>query len=359
MDIALIWSKVWPILVAILFFGFIVTIHELGHFVFAKLFKVKVNEFAIGMGPKLFGFVKGETKYSLRLLPVGGYCAMEGEDGDSADENAFGRKKVSRRIIIVAAGACMNIILGFILFIILTSGSELVGTTTVAKFDDNATSSSCDLQVGDKIISVDGTRVFSSTDLSYCLTRGEDNKVDLVIRRDGVKYTLENVEFPQTEYEGRTMMTMDFYLLGKQPNIVNRLVYALQETIATENMVRMSLIDMIGGKYGLKDLSGPIGTMEILSDAASGIASDDEEERSDSLYYLVYLMAFLTINIGFVNLLPIPALDGGRLFFLIIEAVIRKPVLPKYEGYVHAAGLAILLALIAVISVKDVIYLFK
>ena len=359
MSIALIWSKVWPILIAIVFFGFIVTIHELGHFAFAKLFKVRVNEFAIGMGPKLFSIQKGETKYSLRLFPVGGYCAMEGEDGNSEDENAFGKKKCWKRIIIVAAGACMNIILGFILFTVLTSGDDLVGTTTVARFDDNAVSCTCDLQAGDKILKVDGTRVLTYTDLSYCLMRGDDNMVDLVIERDGKKYTLEDVEFPQTEYEGRTMMTIDFYLLGKEPTILNRLVYSVKETIATENMVRLSLIDMLTGMYGIKDLSGPIGTMEIISDAASGITAEDEQERSDALYYLVYLMAFLTVNIGVVNLLPIPALDGGRLFFLVIELIRRKPILPKYEGYVHAAGLALLLALIAVISVKDVIFLFK
>ncbi|HHU84611.1 MAG TPA: site-2 protease family protein [Clostridiales bacterium] len=354
-----IWSKIWQILLAIVFFGIIIFVHELGHFVFAKLFKVKVNEFALGMGPRLFGFTKGDTKYSLRLFPIGGYCAMEGENEDSEDSGAFCNKKVWQRIIIVAAGATMNILLGFIIFGILNSSADLVGTTKIARFDDNAVSATCDLKEGDRIIKIDGTRIFTATDMAYCLTRGDDQYVDMTIERDGKKIELVEVEFPQEEYEGRTILIRDFWLLGEEPNFFNRLSYTLKETIATENMVRLSLLDMITGKYGLKDLSGPIGTMEIISDAAGDISSDDKEERKAAIEYLLFLMAFISINIGMVNVLPIPALDGGRLFFLVIEAIRRKPIPQKYEAYVHAAGMILLLALIAVISLKDIIYLFK
>lgn len=357
---AAVWSKAWPILLGILFFGLIITIHELGHFAFAKLFKVKINEFSIGMGPAIFKRKKGDTDYALRLFPVGGYVAMDGEDGQSEDENAFCKKAVWKRMIIVVAGATMNIILGFLLFSIIISRQDLVGTTTVAKFDDNAVSSTCGLQVGDRIIKVDGTRVFTNSDLSYALTRGKDNRADLTVVRDGEKLELENVGFLETEIDGRTYVVRDFFFLGKENNFFRSLTHGVVETVATENLVRMSLVDMVTGKYGLKDLSGPIGTMQVISQAASDIGSaQTSEERSDALYFLIYLMAFITVNIGVVNLLPIPALDGGRLFFLVIEAIRRKPILPKYEGYVHAAGLVLLLLLIAVVSAKDIIYLFK
>lgn len=357
---AAVWSKAWPILLGILFFGLIITIHELGHFAFAKLFKVKINEFSIGMGPAILKRKKGDTDYALRLFPVGGYVAMDGEDGESEDENAFCNKAVWKRIIIVAAGATMNVILGFLLFSIIISRQDLVGTTIVAKFDDDAVSSSCGLMVGDRIIKVDGTRVFTNSDLSYCLTRGDDKYADLTVVRDGEKLELEDVEFLETEMDGRTYVVRDFYFLGKENNFFRSLTHGVVETVATENLVRMSLVDMITGKYGLKDLSGPIGTIQVMSQAASDVSSaQTSEERSNAMYYLVYIMAFITVNIGVVNLLPIPALDGGRLFFLVIEAIRRKPILPKYEGYVHAAGLVLLLLLIAVVSAKDIIYLFK
>lgn len=354
-----IWSKAWPILLGILFFGFIIIIHELGHFSFAKLFKVKINEFSIGMGPALFNRERNSTRYSLRLLPFGGYVSMEGEDEGSQDENAFCNKSVWKRIIIVIAGAAMNIILGFLLFAILQGSQELVGTTTVVQFSEKAQSCNYGLEVGDKIVKVDNTRVFTNTDLSYCLTRGDDNKVDLTVIRDGEKLLLSDVVFPQEEYEGRTFMTRDFWLLGKEKNVFNVIGSAVLETIANENMVRLSLVDMITGKYGIKDMSGPIGTMEIIADAATEAVSGDKEKRGDAVYYLIFIMAFITVNIGVVNLLPIPALDGGRLIFLVLEAIRRKPLLPKYEKYVHAVGLVLLLALIAIVTIKDVVYLFR
>lgn len=351
--IGAVWGKVWPILFAIVFFGFIIFIHELGHFVSAKLNRVTVHEFAIGMGPCILKFKKGGTQYALRLFPIGGYVQMEGEDESSEDPGAFCNKKVWQRIIIVAAGALMNILLGLILSGVLVGTQDLVGTRTVARFYDDAVSSQYGLQAEDKIVEVNGMHIFNSTDLSYAMIRDEDAVYDFVVVRGGEKVELNGVRFATEEVEGRQVVIYDFILYGleKTPWLVIK--NAFLDTVSTARLVWLSLFDIVTGRYGIKDLSGPIGTISVIADVASQSAA------ADKISNIVNIMAFITINIGVFNLLPIPALDGGRLFFLIVEGIFRRPILPKYEKYVHAAGMILLLALVAVISVKDVIYLFK
>ncbi|MDR1629370.1 MAG: M50 family metallopeptidase [Oscillospiraceae bacterium] len=349
------WGKVWPILFAILFFGFIILIHECGHFFFAKLFKVKVNEFAIGMGPKIFSKKGKETAYSLRAFPIGGFVSMEGEDEESADENSFQTKKAWQRFIIIAAGAICNLIFGLVLIAVLLSKQDLVGTTQVLRFEENAISDESGLQVNDEIIKINGLRLYSDRDLSYALMRGDNTSFEFVVKRGGETVVLPDVQFAATEYEGRTIVSQDFYVLGVPKTFGNMFTSTFAETASMARLVRLSLADLISGKYGLKDLSGPVGTMEIIADAATDAATGKEY----GLEMIVTIMAFITINIGVVNLLPIPALDGGRLVFLLLEIIRRKPVLPKYEKYVHAGGLALLLAFMALITLKDVIYLFK
>lgn len=355
-SIALIWSKVWPILLAIVFFGLIIFIHEFGHFFTAKLNGVTVHEFSIGMGPLLFKFRKGETLYSLRLLPIGGFNRMEGEDEESESDRAFCNKKVWRRIIIVAAGATMNLLLGFLMLGVINGTDDLIGTRTVADFYDTAVSCDYGLQVGDKIVEINGRHIFNSTDLSYAMARDQDAVYDFVVVRDGEKVKLENVKFGTKDVDGRQTVIFDFILYGveKTPWLVLRNTFL--DTVSTARVVWLSLFDLVTGRYGLRDLSGPIGTISAISNVVTGEQGTPVGER---ILTVVEIMAFISINIGVFNLLPIPALDGGRLFFLFIEAILRRPILPKYEKYVHAAGMVLLLGLIAVVSVKDIIYLFK
>lgn len=348
-----IWNTVWPILVAIIIFGLIVFIHEFGHFIFAKIFKIKVNEFAIGFGPALFQFQKGETKYAVRILPFGGYCAMEGEDGDSSDERAFFKAKPWKRIIVVAAGAVFNIILGFILMVGLVSVSasvqkeNLIGTTTVAKFEENATSEKTGLKEKDKILKINGRRIFSLEEISYMFSVADGNEVDMTVERNGEKVELENVEFPLQSYEGKNYISIDFYFKGEKANFGLCLKEGFNRTVSYSRIVFMSLGDLITGKYGLNDVSGPVGVAKVVSEAVTTTA----DKGIDGFIYLLRILGLITINLGVFNLLPIPALDGSRILFILIEWIRRKPI--KKEAVVHAIGMAILLIFMVILVFKD------
>ena len=348
------WSKAWPIIIAILFFGLIIFIHELGHFTFAKLFKVKVNEFAMGMGPTLFKKKKGETTYALRLLPIGGFVSMEGEDEESEDERSFAKKSCWQRIIIVAAGAVMNLLLGFIICICINANQELVATPIVADFRSDAVSVSEGLEKNDKIIEIDNHSVSSYMDLSFLMLRDKDGVMDITVKRDGEKVLLEDVAFQMRELEdGTKSMYFDFIVYGVEPTFLNVITSSAGETLSIAKVVYLSLFDLVTGQYGLNDLSGPIGTVTYIADAAT----DAGQTRDFSTLFLI--MALITINIGVFNLLPLPALDGGRLFFMAIELVRRKPIKQKYESWVHAAGLALLILLMLIISASDILKLIK
>ena len=379
LNLSLIWSKVWPILLAILFFGIIIALHEFGHFITAKLFKVRVNEFAIGMGPALFKKRKGqkiiffpnlrkfnkkkkeqdeseiqqdsipqgvgETEYSLRILPIGGYCAMEGENGDSADTAAFCSKKPWKRLIILAAGATLNIILGLLLISVMLLSDKTVLTNKVSYVTESVAAAENSLTVGDEIIEVDGTRVYSTRDLSYCLFyRSDEDGADLTIKRNGQKLVIENFIFDDTDTEN----PFYFAVTENKVTLLNCGAYAIKETAAMAKLVYLSLIDMLGGDYGLDDLSGPIGTVNIVAESATQAVSEQDYSG------MLFLLAFITVNIGLVNLLPLPALDGGRIFFVIIEMIIRRPVPQKFEAIVHAIGMILLLALMALICFNDI-----
>lgn len=336
-----IWNTVYPIIIAILFFELIIVVHEGGHFIAARLMKVKVNEFSIGMGPKLFQFKKGETKYTLRLILFGGYCAMEGEDDESTDDNAFSKKKVIQRIFVVISGAVMNLILGFLVIAVLVSSQNLIGTPTVAKFEDNAVSSST-LQAGDTIKSIDGMRVYTATDVSTGFSRSQDNKVQMVVERDGKDENLE-VEFETQNYEGRQYIKMDFWLLGTQKTVGSVIKNTAMEWISYARMVFLSVHDLILGRYHLSDLSGPVGAVSVVSDAVK-----------TSAFSMLKIMALLTINIGLFNLFPIPALDGWRLFLLLFEGITKKKLPSKWEWVINSIGLVLLIGFMCVITFSDI-----
>lgn len=344
-----LWSKAWPILFALLFFGVIIMIHECGHFTCAKIFKVKVNEFSLGMGPALFKRKKGDTLYAVRLFPIGGYVAMEGEDDASEDDRAFNKKPVWQKMIIVVAGALMNLILGFILMVLLlTTSTDLIGTNTIKEFYPDAVSSQYGLQAGDRFLEIDGHHVWSELDLSFLMSRSQDGVFDFVVERDGEKVTLNDVHFATEQQNGVTLIQYDFIIIGEQPGFLNIVKNAFTQSASIVRMVWLSVFDLVTGRYGMSELAGPVGTVDIIADVTAQAVS------SGSLTNLLTIMAFITINVGVANLLPLPALDGGRFLFLAIEAVRRKPVNPKYEGYVHAAGLALLLLLMVVVTYNDI-----
>lgn len=349
LSVSAVWSKAWPILIAVLFFGLIIIIHEVGHFITAKLSGVTVHEFSIGMGPKLFSVGKKETKYSFRLIPFGGYVAMEGEDEESEDEGAFNKKPVWKRIIIISAGAVMNLLLGLILVGVMMGQQDLIGTQQIARFEPNAMSQQTGLKEGDKIIKINGKRLYSARDLNYLMMRGDDGVFSFVVERNGEKVELENVRFETERQEGYLLIKYDFIVYGVPSSFLNCVKYSFGETVSTARIVWLSLFDLVTGQYGMTDLAGPVGTVEIIADVATNY----------HLEQLLSLMAFITINVGVFNLLPLPALDGGRLFFLLVEAIRRKPIKPKYEGYVHAAGMALLLALMVFVTFNDVLNLIR
>lgn len=340
-----IWQTVYPIIIAVLFFQLIIVIHEGGHFVAARLMKIKVNEFSIGMGPKLIQFTKGETKYTLRLVLFGGYCAMEGEDSDSDDENAFSNKRVIQRIFVVVAGAFMNLVLGLVIISIMVSTQSLIGTTTVAKFEDNALSSQT-LEVGDKIKSIDGMRVYTSTDVTTGLSRSADNTVEFVVERNGEAKTID-VEFEMSEYEGHQYINMDFFVLGVEKTFSSVIKESLAQFVSYCRMIFLSLHDLIVGRYGVSDISGPVGTVSIVSTAVK-----------TSLPTVLRIMALLTVNVGLFNLFPFPALDGWRLFVLVFEGIFKKKLPSKFEWLINSIGLALLIGLMCVVTFSDITKLF-
>jgi regulator of sigma E protease len=351
-SIAAVWGKVWPILIAILFFGLIIFFHELGHFLFAKLFGVQVNEFAMGMGPTLFKFKKGETKYALRLLPIGGFVSMEGEDEESENERAFCNKPTWQRFIIVAAGGIINLIMGVIIVAVMLCQSDLIGLPEIHSFEENSVSS-VQLMAGDKIKEINDKKVYSEYDLGFLMARDGDGTMDFVVERNGEDVELNGVEFQTYEKDGTVMIVYDFIIRGVEPGFLNVAKNSVLQSVSIGRIVWISLLDLVTGRYGLSELSGPMGTVEYIADPAQ--TATQKMDYS----YLLNMMAMITINIGLFNLLPLPALDGGRLFFMVIEMVARKPVPRKYEGWVHAVGLVLLLLLMLVISFSDIMRLIR
>lgn len=342
-----IWNNVWPYLVAVLVFLVLIVIHEFGHFIAAKLVGVRVNEFAVGFGPKLFSKRWGETKYALNLIPLGGYCAMEGEDEDSGDDRAFCNKSAWRRLIIVVMGAVFNLILGLIIIAIVLAPQSRFTTTTVAEFGENAVSNQYGLEAGDKILEVDGRRIFSTYDLSYAFTNIDDGMIDLTVLRDGEKVKLHNVKFATAEAEGITYLTVDFYVYGQEKTVGSFIKNTVSTATSYCAVVWRSLIDLITGKYGISAVSGPVGVTAAIGNAAK-----------QSLSSLLPIMALITINLGIFNLLPVPALDGGRVLFILFEMIFRKPVPQKYEALVHGIGFALLIGFMLIITAKDIWSLF-
>ena len=436
------------ILIGVLLFELIIFIHEFGHFITAKKSGIKVNEFSLGMGPKIFSFGKGETKYSLRLFPIGGYCAMEGEDEESPEPRAFNNAKIWKRMIVIIAGAVMNIILGLLLMFVIVVQQDSFSTTTVSSFPPTSYTANSGLQVGDEIKEINGYGINTSMDFSYPISTAdlktvkgdtlevykedccnnlynmaakavqeqgesisdetinalnktlttasgkinavtdkksandiyqeyykeinsllgikdytiEEIKVketrqrytaDILVERDGEEVMLNDVQFftYTTKDDDEPKMSMDFYVEQMDKTVGSVISQTFKQTISTCKMVYASLGGLLTGKFGFKDLSGPVG----IASAVTEVASESLQTGFlDAVNSIIYVMMIITVNLGLFNMLPFPALDGGRFVFLLIEAIRRKPVPRKAEAVVNRIGMALLILLTVVITVSDV-----
>lgn len=345
------------IIIAVIIFGLIVIVHEFGHFICAKLSGVRVLEFSIGMGFKLFQKQIGETKYSIRLLPLGGFCAMEGEDEDSNDPHSFRSAKLWKRMIILVAGAGMNFILGFMTIVIMMSMLNSVPTKQIEGFsavqledgtlERHSGSYDSGLRYDDIFYEIDDTRIFSMLDINYILSASPTNVHDVTVIRDG-----EKVEFDDVTFENASGGTVDFGLVQKEKNPLTIIKGSGEMFMSMGHIVGMSLKQLVSGQAKKEDISGPVGVVTAINET-----TQESEDIKDTIFQLVYMTSLITINIGIFNLLPIPGLDGGRLIFCFIELIRRKPVKPEHEGYVHLAGMVLLFGIMIMATYNDIVRL--
>ena len=347
---------------AILLFSFLIFIHELGHFIAAKAFGVQVNEFSLFMGPAIFKKQVGQTLYSIRCIPIGGFCAMEGEDEASDNPRAFPNAAWWKRVIILAAGAAMNFLTGIVLLACFFAPNKQFILPVIGEVDPRCSfAGSAGIQEGDRILSVDGEKVYVYSDFSLILSLNPGDVHDLVLDRGGEKVILNGLEMRKQDFEnedGTVSQRFGFSFTLVDANLGQTLKYTWASTRDTVRMVRLSLQMLFTGKAGVEDVSGPVGIVTQMAQVA-----DNSGSRYYAFLNLLYFGGFIAINLAVMNLLPIPALDGGRLVGVllttVIEAITHKKLNPKIEGYIHGAGMILLLILMALIMFKDIIFAIK
>ncbi len=341
------------IILAIIIFSFIIIFHELGHFLVAKRCGIKVNEFSLGLGPTLFGFTRGETTYSLKLLPFGGACMMEGEDEESKDGRAFNNKPVWQRFLVVAAGPIFNFILAYILSVILISciGFDkpvISGTIDGYSAQENG------MEEGDRIVSLDGYNVHFYQEVSVYTFFHPGEDVTLVYERDGKQQevTLKPV---YDEESGRYLLGLSKNNERTKASFIEAVQYGFYEMKYQIYVTFESLKMLVTGKISFNEMSGPVGIVKTIGDTYN-------ESVSSGVFYVVMSMMniaiLLSANLGVMNLLPLPALDGGRLLFFIVEAIRRKKIDEEIEGKVHFVGFCLLMTLMVFVMFNDVRKLF-
>ena len=349
------------IIAAILIFGVLIAVHELGHFLAAKACGVRVNEFSIGMGPTILHKTKGDTTYSLRLLPIGGFCAMEGEEEDSNDPTALNNQSFWKKLIIFAAGAFMNFLTGLIIIVALYAGAKAFYVPVITDFADGCPlQSESGLQVGDRLVSIDGERVYVYSDVSLLLGRNKTGVFDLKVKRDGQTVTLKDFPMERAEYtdqQGQTYTGFGLMFGAEEATVGSRLRYSWNNAVDFVRIVRLSLQMLVTGEAGLKDVSGPVGIVSTITQV--GTAS---ETIAAAVENILYFGAMLAVNLAVMNMLPIPALDGGKIFFLIIDEIamklFRKKIPEKYEMAVNTVGFVALMGFMLVVTFNDVFKLF-
>lgn len=353
-------------LLFILILGLIITVHEYGHFIVARKNGIVVEEFAVGMGPLIYGKKKGDTLYSIRLLPIGGYCKMLGIEEKSDDEEAFNNKNVFRRMAVIAAGSIFNIVLSFLLVIIILSFTGFTSLTVNSVHEDYP-AYAAGLQQGDRIVRINGARTYVFHNVVMALNIGQGQPMDVVVNRGGTPVEMNLTPMQQTN-NGSHSYVMGFSAVSysgmlatpienmQRANIFNTLQYGLGTVVHYIRSVVMTLVQLVTFNIQLNDLAGPVGIVSIIGDTYDAAI---EYSVGVAVLQMMTLAALLSANVALFNLLPIPALDGGRLIFLIIEAIRGKPISPEKEGMVHVVGFALLIGLIIVVSFNDILRLFR
>lgn len=355
-------SVILAIIIAILIFSFLIFIHELGHFIAAKLSGVQVNEFAMFMGPAIVKWQRGETQYSIRCIPLGGYCAMEGENEDTDNPRSFQKAAWWKRLIILVAGSAMNFLAGLLIFVGLFLPGDQIVDPQIVEFTDCCIFNHAEgLQEGDIFLELDGEKIYVSGDVGVILDLNPAVEHDVTVLRDGKELTFENLTMGHTHLDdkGNEYMHYGFvYGNARQANFLEKLGYAWNVIVDNIRNVRLSLQMLFSGDAGFKDLSGPVGIVAMMTDVAT-----ESDSVKNAFLNLLSFGGMLALMLSVMNLLPIPALDGGRIFGLlvttVIEAITKKKLNPKYEGYIHAAGMILLLVFMALVMFKDIFVIFK
>ncbi len=347
------------IVFAILLFSLLIFLHELGHFITAKLSHVQVNEFALFMGPALVKWKRGDTQYSIRCIPIGGYCAMEGEDKDTDNPHSFQKAAWWKRLIILVAGSAMNFITGLLLMAIVFAPAKQFVEPVIAQAEEGCTVVAEDkLHVGDRLVEIDGEKILVAGDFDMILTLNGGDTHDVVVERNGQRVQFENLKMEKHLFPNEEAPRFGFSFSYVDATFGNKISYVWRNACNVVRTVKLSLQMIVRGQAGLQDMTGPVGIVQIMSNTAAA-----SESALDAFMNMLYFGAFIAINLAVMNLLPIPALDGGRVLGLLlttgIEAVTKKKLDPKYEGYVHGVGMVLLLVLMAVILFKDIFTIVK
>ncbi|WP_281813923.1 RIP metalloprotease RseP [Vallitalea longa] len=340
------------IVVAILIFGLLILVHELGHFLAARKNGILVEEFAIGMGPKLFGIQREDTLYSIRLLPFGGYCKMLGEDEEVEDDHrAFSNKSVGARIVVVVAGATFNILLAFIFSCLIVGGFGAV-STTIGEVTENSPADNAGLMAGDKIVKVDNHNIVAYEEVGLYISLKKGESIDLSYKRDGNTYTT-NIK-PEADSQGDLKIGITGESI-KNGNILEIIKYGFIKVLFWIKTVFISLGMIFKGQVTRQDFGGPV---RIISEISKGYTASVQYGIKQVFYVISSYIVLLSANLGIMNLLPLPALDGGRLVFLLIEAIRRKPINREKEAYVNFIGFVLLMVLMVFILFNDISNVF-
>lgn len=344
--------------VTVFIFGLLIFIHEFGHYMVARAFKVGVIEFAIGMGPKIKTWKGKYNDFTIRAIPIGGFVNMVGEyDEEIPEEHKYkiplNDRSVWKRMLIVVAGPFMNILLAFVIMVGIVCGSNAIGTSIVAEFDENSVSNNYGLQINDEIITVNGKSIHCYADLSYKIVSDGIEPVDIVVLRNGEEITLNDVCFGSEKDGNIVFGAMDFKVYGVEKTFGGVMREAFWQSYSTIYMTFDSLVDTFSGRYGIDAVGGPVAVGGEIDKTIK-----QSEDFAETLLSLGTMTVMISVSLGIFNLLPIPVLDGGRLLFYIIEAIRRKPLNPKYERAVSAVFTVLLFGLMAFVLIKDIAGLF-
>jgi len=344
------------ILISLLIFGLIIALHELGHYITAKLFRVGVPEFAIGMGPKVLKKQGKETLYTLRAIPMGGFCAMDGDDNDVSGDKSLLSKPLWQRFIIFGSGSLMNLIAGFLILLVLFAPATALSTTTLSGFADGFPLEGAQgFLVGDRFHSIDGMRVYQTQNVGLLLDIAPGDTVDVVVVRDGARVTLYDLPLYRRVFaEGEAPRFGFFFALNETPTFGDRAAYSWNITRDFMRQLPLTVRMFAAGEASVGDVSSVVGIVDIMNQAGT-----TAETAGLAAWRLAMLAAIISISVAMVNLLPIPGLDGGRIFLMTVawavQKIFRRELDPKYENYINTAGIVLLLGLMVFTLFNDIV----